>query len=239
MKKYLIFLIICCAMFMNVDASSCKAEIKAKLIEEASIISYNYVQGIKIVELDQSDIDPNDPYYNPDGVLEFNVFDLNISNISDDLYVEVTNNKNSDSFSVSSSEFVDGTFTFVHDDLKDVVTYVFTVYASTSNGCAGEKISVFYITVPKYNAYSSLSACDGYEEKDFCQEFTTIDDLSEAKVYESISKISVDEDDEVFSSVDYIKNNYVKILIWGISFGVVVVGYIVFYKQRRSDLNEK
>lgn len=241
MKKFIYLLLLIFPCF--VSAATCEAADKAALLTLSSVIEVNYeeMDGYYTGEevgypegLAEEDYD--------DYKLEYNYFNINILNITEDFYIVITNNINDTELTINYSDSEDGIYTFLHETLSNVTTYTINVYSSGENGCSGELLAVKYLVVPKYNEYSTWDMCEDYSDEAVCQKYTTVETYNESFVFNALSlayserfNVDIDDDIDVESIIDVVLDNFVYILIGGIGvIGIVVL--IIFINKKRSDL---
>lgn len=237
MKKILYILLL---LFPNlVLAATCSASDKADLLTLSSVVSVNYVENTGYYTgeevgypegLDEEDYE--------DYVVEYNYFTINIYNLLEDYYVKVTNNVNDTEIIVEYSDLVDGTYTFEHETLSDVTTYTFEIYASSDTNCEDTHLTTKYLTVPKYNSYSTLAVCDSYPDESVCQKYTTVSTYTESYVFSYLTNenfnsnlddaVDTDADDSVYINILYL-------ILGGVSIVIIVLIIRVIIKKR-SDL---
>lgn len=138
-------------------------------------VSYEVVQ----VEI------PKDENFNyPDGMTEEereeyvaydNYFRFYISNVTEELYVVVTNQSTNESRTYTYQDAVDGIISFDVLSTMEIVRYSITVYSSDATNCPDTELYTHYETTPMYNPYSELVACEGIEDFYMCHEYLSVD----------------------------------------------------------------
>lgn len=223
----------------QIFASTCDSAESAELISKSSMVSVAYETKEIPLPLE------NYPTGDQGGVIEdelfYTVIDIIVLNMSEEFYIEVTNNKDAKSFIIKYSDFVDGKYSFTQSDMSKIISYTFSVYASSKTNCEGTRYDVKYQIVPKYNYLSTNDACIGFEDTSVCQEYTTVEGLTEGDLYmQTIFKNSNDDtsddvEDEENKILKFFKDNYIWLSIGGI---VIIAGIItvVIISKRRSDL---
>ena len=105
-----------------------------------------------------------------DGVYSF---DISIYNITDDIYVVLTNDFDTESIMVTKSMTTDGTYTFNTTNTTDIITYSFLI-KDLKYGCTND-LRNLKLVKPMYNEYSKLDICQYEDVQDFyyCQEWLT------------------------------------------------------------------
>lgn len=223
MKKLLLIMILLVPNL--VLAATCPAADKADLLTQSNTLKVNYEEIIREENIGGEDI-------------KFYLLQINFLNLTSDMYVEVTNNVNSDKFFITSADLVDYVYNFEHQDLSEIYTYIFSVYGSSDTNCEDELLSVQRLTVPMYNKYSSLERCIGYSEESVCQTFTTTSGLTQAYVLEKLNNLTEEAATEIEKQEEKLnlENFNFNYLIIG---GICVIAFaiiVVVVKKRRSDL---
>lgn len=138
-------------------------------------ISYEVVQ----VEI------PMDENFNPpDGVSDEDMedyvayqdyFRFYISNVTEELYVVVTNQETNERRTYTYDDVVDGVITFDEVVGISITNYTIEVYSSSATNCPDSLLYTWYETTPMYNVFSESSLCVGIEEFYLCHEYLSVD----------------------------------------------------------------
>lgn len=185
---------------------------------------------------------------NENGTYYFNFY---IYNLTDNIYITVTNNVTDETFDVVYGETDHGTYSFIDNDLVTIKKYTMTV-KTVSYGCIGEfrKINV---TKPRYNDISELRICHMEEVDDtlYCEPWVTkyftntreeiiekINRQIEQKRKMATTKcIACNENDKVQKDLK-IKNQIRYAIIIGTIIGIIVDLGIIYYLIIRLKRNE-
>lgn len=242
-------LIILAVIFLQINvvsaASKCDYNEQVELNNTAANIKVSYEEAVGV---DNSDIGlESDSGEMPNN--EYLYFKVQIFNVTEEVYVKVTNSQNNDVKYLNYNESQSGVLTLDWKDLDNVVDFTITVYTSASTGCPNEELRIINLTLPRYNWLSEIAKCIGNEEFYYCQKYIlSKDDISEnefaVKLEEYLNKKNKDEiqnEEEHLSFGDkinnFIKENKVTIIV--ISTIVVVGGVVasvIVIKKRRSRL---
>lgn len=100
-------------------------------------------------------------------------FDFSVYNISEELAIRISNNVNSENYTVVYSETNNGTYSFRVNDTISIIEYTAEV-VPVKYGCTGELRKVKVIK-PKYNNMFDQSICKNEDVVDslYCQQWTT------------------------------------------------------------------
>ncbi len=138
-------------------------------------ISYEVVQ----VEI------PMDENFNPpDGVSDEDMedyvayqdyFRFYISNVTEELYIVVTNQETNERRTYTYDDVVDGVITFDEVVGISITNYTIEVYSSSATNCPDSLLYTWYETTPMYNVFSESSLCVGIEEFYLCHEYLSVD----------------------------------------------------------------
>lgn len=156
MKKIIGFLLIilsfiCVGNVYAEEDTTCSYASKASLQKAAGNVEANYT--IKK--------DENNNYY----------FEVSIYNITDEIYVIISNNVTKEETQVLSSMTTNNVYTFNVNDTVTVVEYTIHI-RSFKYGC-NDELRKFTIIKPRYNDISELELCkrDGMIEYSYCQQW--------------------------------------------------------------------
>lgn len=248
-KSFIIFILSFLFIVANVNAASCGYEEKAKLNSEVSNVKANY--EIKIRVMDPGEFTPPDAIIGTEDEETYQetteYMQVNILNITENMYVEVTNNFDNTKTTYQYQDTNNGNIVINWSNLWDLVTYTIKVYASSNTGCVGTPLRTLYVSLPRYNDYSELDFCTKVPDYYLCQRYVTYNkvefDEFYVKVTEEIAKKEnknendkVDDDKWYQSVSNFVVKHKVAFIIGGISLVVVAGGvtYIIIRKRRRS-----
>lgn len=188
------------------------------------------------------------------------VLEVTLKNVTDDIYIKVTNNKNDNVQTLKKKDFKDGVVKFNTEYTTEVITYTIEVHANKYD-CVDEIVRKFTVLTPIYNNYSNMGQCNDYPEFRYCQEFLTEDMISlgqfrkELAIYikelESGKKTTKKRVGSKTTTTNKIENgttsattvdskeekknnNIIYIIIGVIALGVVAIITTILVKKRRS-----
>lgn len=226
-------------------ASSCSYSEQAELNEIVSHVNANYeivdVYKGKVYDLDH----PDENGYIKEVDYYIKAFNINILNITEDIYVKVSNNYNDEVKTFRYSDAQDGVITFQTTEVENLITYTIEVY-SNKYACAGEMFRKLTLTTPLYNNYSERPQCEGNKDFYYCQEFITSENISYTEFVEKINKYTEQKQVEVEKQQEENKNFFEKlkkfykdnaIVINSVGVAIVVMGVattVVLIKKKRS-----
>ncbi len=247
MKKSLLGAILVFALIITpIDtraASTCSYKEQAELNEIANNVKANYeivdIYDGKIVEMDSGEeVDPIVDYY-------VRGFKISILNVTDDIYITVTNDYDSSIQTFYSKDAKDGIVSFETKNVAKVINYTIEVH-SNKYTCIGELYRKLYVKTPTYNSQSNVAACTDYPEFYYCQEFIDGENidfntfLTRLENYKSNKKVEEKKEEEKKQSFiekvkTFYKNN--KIVIYTVIIVVIISGVattVILIKKRRS-----
>ena len=198
---------------------------------------------------------PKDENFNyPDGLTEeereeFVAYDdyfrIIISNLTEDLYVVVTNENTGEKWTFTYADSDNGIVNFDDLALMEIVNYTIVVYSSDVTNCPDTELSTKKVSTPMYNPYSELVACEGIENFYLCHEYLEVDvdfsnfneevlRYSDGLIDDSGDEIS-DEEDDGNGFVQFLKDNIVMVIV--VVVVIIVAGglitFVVIKRQRR------
>ena len=232
MVKKLIALIITSILFVtNVNAASkCSYEEQTKLNGKAGNVKVSY---------EITSIDSKGDYINMDtgehfDTLKKDAFEISILNVSEEVYVVVTNDINSDSKTIRYSDASNGVAKFIWKDTEQIVNFTFNVYSSNKTECPDETYKTLYLTTPRANPLAGYSDCDDLEDFYLCQKYVTFKEVTVGDFFTKITQYKnkeIDDNGEVIPANKTIFDriyNFVKDNKWFIVSGIVIVAGAVF-----------
>lgn len=169
-----------------------------------------------------------------------------IANLTEDVYVKVTNNvdKTVQTFHYSDSD--NGTVKFRWGRLELLTKFTIEVYSSETTGCPNTKLYTHTLTTPYYNFYSENGICSKIPEFYLCNKFLSVPSVGYYEFNELADKYYKDvlkkqeeekerEEQEKKGFGEFVKEHAVVIIITTI----VIIGagatvtVIIVKKQRR------
>ena len=199
--------------------------------------------------------DPED-YTPPDGTdieeapdVYYLVFRIYITNLTEDLYVEVYNDVTDETETYTYADSDNGTVTIDWDGVRDITNFTIRVYSSDNTNCAGTELHSLYLTTPRYNSYSSYEMCDGAEDFYLCYQYLTIEDVPFDEFVSSLERYKAgqidDEGNEIVEPepeeeggfVQFLQDHLVAIIIIVVvvvACGVTVT--VIIVKKQRSRI---
>lgn len=171
-------------------------------------------------------------------------FNISILNITEDIYVKISNNYDGQIATFRYSDTKDGVATFQTTEVEDLATYTIEVY-SNKYACAGELFRKFTITTPMYNLFSEWLECKENPDFYYCQEFLPSENISANEFNQKISEYKMQQEEEKKGQEEnrnawdkikeFYQNNAVIINVLGAV--IVVLGVtttVILVKKRRS-----
>ena len=232
MKKVLVILSILLLGMNNVKADSCSDSELAKLRSEAENVKVSYDELEDAFDY----VVPADDG-NPSKTIKAYRYSIkmNVYNITNNIYVVETNDKNNDEKYIKYSDTENGKYSFTSDDNKNYINYTFKVYSNTNN-CSAKLLRTITIKKPKYNDNYAYVICKENPEVPICKRFITEDINMEGKdLVSEVNKYLEDEknsDNKSGSNLDFFVNN--KWYFIGAIGGLIAVwiAYVIINKER-------
>ena len=218
--KYILFVVFMFVFINNVNAE-CSYQDRKDLLERA-----------KEVEV----------FFEPD--LNNKYFTFNLYNLDNDLYVDIVNGKTKESKLVYSYDLVDNHYSFIDNNISDIITYRVNIYSSNSE-CYGNKMTTKTVVKKIINNYYYMDICKGIEDYTYCKpllnnKFSINDETIRKNISKYRDSLNVKKDDKTvnkFGIKDLInilkKYWYVVLIIVCISIGLIVV---IKINKKRGEL---
>lgn len=229
-------------------AGTCNYEEKAKLNSEVANVKTNFEIKQREIKIDPENVP--DEYIGTSAAENYTVKEdyaqINILNLTENLYVEVTNDINKDKETYRYSDSNNGNIAIVRNDLNNIVTYTVKIFASSNTGCEGTSLSTKYVAVPRYNEYSSYSLCNSLPDYYLCQKYVNFQDVDFSKFVEQVTgeidKRNTESKEEEKNNKwykevgNFISDNKLYFIIGGVSLVVIAgaITVVIIRKRRRS-----
>lgn len=179
--------------------------------------------------------------------------DLKIYNVTSDVFLTVSSSSSNVTIDEIQLDYrrigPDGSITLRIPSVTEVAEYKIEVF-TRGTFCSGEVVRTIKITIPKYNFYSQLEACDGISEFYLCQEYITfnIDKSSfytqtasykEKKENPELADIIINDSTSA-REINALDNSKRKYLIVGLVIaGGVVATFIIIQKNKEKKRNSE
>lgn len=108
-------------------------------------------------------------------LFEVDYFRIYITNITEELYVVVTNENTGEERTFNYSDTDNGTAMFEEMVKTEIVNYTIEIYSSDITNCRDQRLYTQYLTTPMYNTASESSFCTGIEDFYMCHEYLSVD----------------------------------------------------------------
>lgn len=209
--KYLLVFLGSLFLFPLVSNAECSYERQAELSKIASNVQFSYTY--EVVE----------------GTPQFNV---NIINLTNDIYVQYTNDMFRPIISGVGEKTIAGT---------NGSTMNFAIY-SNDNNCRGEKIITKYLNIPKFNDLSNTDECKKNPNFKYCQVWTDNESITTEQFkttleeYETNNEANDDlEETDIWTQIkEILIQNKIVVIISGICMVFLILYSVYCFKQRRN-----
>ena len=235
------FLFVGVAKAEEVNISTCSAADLNTLRQDASLIKATYIPNeIQVGEGNARGGEESDAAIMY--VLDLKVYNVNSKFL---LKYEYSGKK------IQSGSFYrdftntgsDGAITVRQKSYNTVINYTITVI-SNFGSCRGQTIRTIRVTLPKYNYYSSLEACEGIQDYYLCQPYITFD-VDENTFFNKVSaysakmaeakEVDMEEDNNSVVSKTLTAVSKHKYLVVGIVVAVGVAATVLIIKRKKSE----
>lgn len=248
--KYALFATLLFSLAVGgVNAASCSYEEQAKLNSEVANIKTNFEIKQRVMDKSEYDI-PDVLIGTPEAdkyEMTISYFQINILNLTENVYIEVTNNADGTKDTYQYSNANNGNVSFTRDETDKLITYTVKVYASANTGCEGSLLKTLYVSLPRYNSFSTYPICKEMPDHDMCQSYVNFEEMSfsdfEIEIKEEVEKIQKEEEKKnehdakwYVQVLNFVKEHKVAFIIGGA--GVLVasgtVAFVIIKRRRRS-----
>lgn len=209
--KYLFVFLGSLFMFPLVSNAACSYERQAELSKIAANVQFSYTY----------DVVNGNPQ-----------FTINITNLTNDIYIENTND--------ISRQIISGvgekTISSVNGRTMNFVIY------SNDNNCRGEIIVTKYLNVPKFNDLSSDEECKKNPNFKYCQVWTDNESITTEQFEETLEEYKTNndnngnlQDQDFWQQIKkFIEQNKIILIISGICIIFLISYWIYRLKKRRN-----
>lgn len=232
--KIALFLLLVCGLNV-VCAGECAYTEKYSLMQEAAKVKIKYEPYIETIE----DTDCTDEEYCLP--LEERYFRIYLTNVSENVYVDLKNEATGESTKYRYTDSQEGIITIDGIDTDNIKNYSMKVYASDSTNCSGESLATQYITLPRYNSYSTEDYCQEHKDEKYCEEYVEFDDVD----YNTFFENTIEKDNDINETITemtigqkvmgFIEDN----LVWVLCGCIVLIGVVVITKTSTGKRREK
>ena len=180
-------------------------------------------------------------------VFEVDYFKIYITNITEELYVVVTNENTGEKKTFNYDDTDNGTAMFEEMVGTEIVNYTIEIYSSDSTNCRDQRLYIQYLTTPMYNTASESSFCTGIEDFYLCHEYLSVDvdftNFMEKTEEYRASHTSSDAEEEIPDEesesgfLNFVQDHWLIVL--GISVAVLAAGGLITFvviKKWRSRI---
>jgi hypothetical protein len=243
MKKSLLGIAIVLATLIGPNianaASSCSYSEQAAL---------NEIVGNVKVSYEAAEYTDTDGWVDPDtlepGEVTYWYLNINILNVTDDIYVVVEDDYE-DATRTYYYDTTNGTgeIVIVQDYMDEPVNYTINLY-SNNESCKGELYRTINLTTPWYNEYSRSSLCDGIDDYYYCQTYISGERIADEELNDKIleykeSLVTFDNEEEQNieeSAIKEFMKNHVAAITITASIITILGGttIVILVRKRRS-----
>ena len=244
MKKKVVVMLAGILALLNLKvvnaASLCSMEDQAKLNKIAGSVKAVYEEA-------KEEVDPSTYITTPEtgeGPIYRDYFKIIFTNITEEVYVKITNDYNDEVKFIRYQDTDGGMYTFDWDNLDDVVKFTYEVYSSDKTACQNEKYFTNYLVTPMYNSFYEMLICEGINDYLPCQKYITVkNDYNEqydkiVEYKEAKKEKEIEENKKWYEKIgDFVKKHKTVFIAGGsiiVIAGVAVV--VVIIKRKREDV---
>ncbi len=234
-------------LFMASDGKAASSMCEAKEIAELNREVVNIKGSFEEAE---GELNPSE-FPIPDEILgteaeadyvgKYNYFKVSIINISENFYVEISNDYNRDKLVYQYKDTQDGVITFDWKNLDKVTTFTVKVYSSDQTNCPDELYRTITISLPRYNEFYDYTLCERASDYYLCEKYVDYGEVDFGTFVSNITRHieqKEKEEEEEAKKEDFVSKHKTILIINGVIV-VVITGVVVavIIKKRRSSDN--
>lgn len=241
-KRLVVFITVFSVSILTAKgAITCDTATTAKLNREVANIRASYEVLERPISGDIG-LDWFDPEtMTEDDLPRENYFKVNITNISENFYVEITNDIDDEKVTLTYNDSVDGVASFDWENLYQVSNLTIKIYTTVATGCADSQFKTMTLRLPRFNKYSQYAVCQQIPEHYLCQPFVTYKESDNLNFYSAIAqaieeKEEKEEQENKKDKSNFFKDNLKIIVIGGIILlvGAGATATVIIIKRRRG-----
>ena len=230
LKKFLGLVLLSMMFVPNVKAAECSYSEQAELNRKAGNVKINYEVITEKEEFDDMTVD-------------IEKFKITILNVTEELYVAVSNDRGLAEKVYYSSDAKDGEISFVWEDTSEIANFTVDVYASGQTNCGSKKLTTIHKKTPRYNEYYDREICNDNENFYLCQKYVTFSEINNNTFLDKMeSYISGEINEEgkptpELSFMDKVINfldDYKWFILGAVIIGGGAGGYIYYRKSKKQ-----
>lgn len=241
MTRFKIMFLLLLFIPIEVFAATCDYEENAILNNEALNVKANY--EIK-VDRYKDDHPPDEILGTPEAeeyYVEEEYIQINILNLTENLYVVVTNDYDDTEVTYNYSNTTDGNISIKWIHMMDLVKYKIEVYTSDNTNCADDLLRTLYVSLPRYNDYSTYAVCDKVPDYYLCQRYVTYEKVEfvdfEKSIRNEIAKVEAEEKEKNEKHwydyiVSFFENYWVPIVVIVVVAAGGTITYVIIRNKK-------
>lgn len=242
LKKYLLFILLL-ILIPSVNAEECSNAEKVALGKEATAIKVGYEE--KEGEYDPNVVAPPDGYTDGNHRVKYNYFIINFTNITENVYIEISNEEKNYDKKIFYSDAYNGKYSFDWKNINTTNRFEYSIIANVDSSCDGTVLKKGVLNLPAYNPYHTFSKCQDYPEFSLCQKYVNTNltyDQFIKKLDKYIAQQEKKEEEKrkkeqasfLDNLVKFIKNNKMLVLIVSVVVTTIVGAIIILIVRNRK-----
>lgn len=169
------------------------------------------------------------------------LFEVYITNLTEDLYIEVKDTISGKTTKYTYKDSNNGTITIKNYNIEVINKYTISIY-TTNTDCSNSKIRTIEMKTPRFNNYSALDYCQNNKEYYMCHMYVDYDLPPMEDFVKKINKYITDkekkqqqeeEDKKNQGFIEFLRENKTTIIIVASVIVVAGVGATVVIIRRR------
>ena len=233
--KYIAFVLLTLLSVNKVNAE-CDYKRQLEINTKAANISAKVESEDIVIDREGNVYEDYDGPFNDDnGIITTPSFSLNISNIDEEMYVILTNEKENVREEIHGKDLEDGTFSYALPAPTEIRTYNVEVYTEDIE-CQVEKLRTIEVKSPMYNEVSGSIICRDNNAY-YCQEYVTteinIDPYQYMENNDNETELENNDENKKSNFMMYVYTAGIGVVIL-LVIGIIIV--LIIRKRRKEKL---
>ncbi len=215
MKKFIAILLVTFSSITTVNAASlCSYQEQNTINQKAANIKVSYEILTEKIESTSGQVTTMD-YIN-----------VSLLNISEEFYVSIKNDFNSEIKTYNYGDTNNGSIVFRWDNLDKTTNFTIEIYTTAKTSCPNELYKTLYLLTPRRNFFGFSDSCALYPDFELCQKYVkTNSEITEENFRKKLEKFELEHSKKEDSENSKIDEND----IWKSfkKYGLIILGVSV------------
>lgn len=171
--KLILIMLLSVLVFVDKVNAECDYKTELEINTSAANVETNLDYETKIVGPDGNEHPEAVGKTNDvEGFVQSTFINLNITNITDNIYLNITNDDDNLNQNIYASDTVDGTYQYAVPDTSIIRTYTIKIFSNV-NDCMDNEIRTIEVKTPMYNELYGTDICKNNNSY-YCSEYVTV-----------------------------------------------------------------